>query len=90
MEEKDIKTKRTPLTEEEKRERKNARQAEYAKKTGYAANHKYDKANTKQYTLKFMKTTESDIIEHLDSQENKNGYIKALIRADMKNNKTDS
>ena len=77
------KTKRVPLTEEEKRERKNQRQKEYSKKTGYAANIKYDKENVRQYILKIMKTTEQDIIDHLDAQPNKNGYIKRLIREDM-------
>ena len=81
------KTKRVPLTEEEKRERKNARQREYAKETGYAANIKYDKANVKQYILKIMKTTEQDIIEKLDSEPNKNGYIKRLIREDIERSK---
>lgn len=71
------------LTEEEKRERKNARQKEYEKRTGYAAQKKYNEANIKQYTLKFMASTEADMIEHLERQPNKAGYIKALIKKDM-------
>ena len=74
-----------PLTEEEKRERKNARQSEYSKKTNYAAQRKYEKNTVKQYTLKFMTSTEDDLIEHLEKQPNKTGYIKELIRKDMHN-----
>ncbi len=41
--------------------------------------------NIRQYTLKVKvaKKTEGDIIAKLDAQENKAGYIKALIRADI-------
>ena len=45
------KKKRIPLTEEEKKQRKNARQSEYAKRTNYAANSKYLKENTKRYVV---------------------------------------
>ena len=31
--------------------------------------------------------TEADILEQLEKQPNKSGYIKALIRADIKNKK---
>lgn len=81
------KTKRVPLTEEEKRERKNARQKEYEKKTGYAAIAKYEKESTKRYTLKIMCNTEQDIIDKLESEPNKNGYIKRLIREDIERSK---
>lgn len=70
-------------SEEERREKKNARQREYAKRTGYAANQKYMKCSTKVYSFRFMINTESDIIEYLEKQENKAGYIKQLIRDDM-------
>lgn len=45
---------------------------------------KYDAVNTKQYHLKLNITTDADIIEELEHQPNKQTYIKALIRADMK------
>ena len=35
------------------------------------------------YTIKVVKTTEADIIEKLDSVQNKAGYIKKLIRKDI-------
>ncbi len=77
-------------TEEEARQRKNARQREYAKKTGYAANAKYLKENTKRYVINVGKKTEQDIYEKLEEEENKAGYIKKLIRADIAgNNKKD-
>lgn len=44
---------------------------------------KYNKAHTKQVTLRLNKRTEADIIEWLDGLDNKQGYIKALIRADV-------
>ena len=44
---------------------------------------KYDKTNAKVYTIKVIKTTENDIIQKLDEQENKAGYIKSLIREDI-------
>ena len=43
----------------------------------------YNKAHTKLYTFRSMNTTDADIIAYLDSLENKAGYIKELIRADI-------
>lgn len=43
----------------------------------------YDKANTKQVKFKFNIKTDADILEHLKRQTNIQGYIKALIRADI-------
>lgn len=50
----------------------------------YEAQERYDKENTVQYRLKLNKNKDADIIEKLNSLENKQGYIKALIRADIK------
>ncbi len=61
-------------------------QREYEKRTGYAAQRKYDKENTKSFTFRFVKKTESDLIEKLESVENKSGYIKQLIRDDISKN----
>ena len=47
------------------------------------ANAKYDKANTRTFTLKFNRKTDADIIEKLESVENIQSYIKALIRANL-------
>lgn len=51
------------------------------------ANDKYDKANTKQIKLKLNIRTDEDIIERLDRVDNKQGYIKGLIRKDIKEGK---
>jgi hypothetical protein len=40
------------------------------------------KANVKRFTVDFT-PTESELWEHVQTQPNKQGYIKALIRADM-------
>ena len=45
---------------------------------------KYDKKNTVGRYLKLNVNTDSDIIEHLNGIQNVQGYIKDLIRADMK------
>ena len=44
---------------------------------------KYDSLNTKQIKLKLNLKTDRDIIEQLEKQGNKQGYIKQLIRADI-------
>ena len=43
------------------------------------------KRNVKQYIFVLRKIKDSDIIEKLESQENKNGYLKSLIRNDITN-----
>lgn len=45
---------------------------------------KYDAANTVQIKLKLNKVNDADIIAKLESVSNKQGYIKGLIRADIK------
>ncbi|MCM1508993.1 MAG: hypothetical protein NC177_17935 [Ruminococcus flavefaciens] len=44
---------------------------------------KYQRNNCKMITLKLVKSTESDIINKLESVSNKSGYIKNLIRKDI-------
>lgn len=51
------------------------------------ASAKYDAANTMQFKIKLNKTTDAEIIEHLKSLDNKQGYIKNLILQDIKKNK---
>lgn len=43
----------------------------------------YNKSNMKYYKIAFNINADSDIIEHLEKQSNKSGYIKNLIREDM-------
>ena len=48
---------------------------------------RYAKKNIKQFKIDCVISTEADIIEKLQSMPNKAGYIKQLIRADMKKTK---
>lgn len=41
------------------------------------------RANTTVITMKLNHRTDADILEHLSKLDNKNGYIKSLIRADI-------
>ena len=50
----------------------------------YKAQEAYDKANTVQVRLKLNIKTDADILKKLEQVGNKQGYIKALIRADIK------
>ena len=45
---------------------------------------KYDSANTKQIHLKLNLNTDAAILEHLEKQKSVQGYIKELIKEDMK------
>ncbi len=45
---------------------------------------KYDAQNTKGVYLKLNLKTDKDILQHLESKENVQGYIKDLIREDIK------
>lgn len=45
---------------------------------------KYDKDNTVQIKLKLNKKTDADIIARLAAADNRQGYIKELIRSDIR------
>jgi hypothetical protein len=47
------------------------------------ANAKYDASHTKQIILKLNINTDADILDRLAEVDNKQGYIKSLIREDM-------
>ena len=64
------------------KQRKRSRTMEQEKEK-YAPQQKYDKANTTQIRMKLNLRTDADILAKLDSVGNKQGYIKALIRADI-------
>lgn len=49
-----------------------------------AAVKKYDEKTAFDVKLKFNKKTDADIINKLEQQHNKQGYIKQLIRNDIK------
>lgn len=44
---------------------------------------KYDRANTRQITLKLNLTTDADILARLAEVDSMQGYIKQLIRRDI-------
>lgn len=62
---------RTKVTDEQK------------KKARQKASNKFHKEHMKVYTFRFHKENQRDIIEHLESQKNKAGYIADLIRKDL-------
>ena len=43
----------------------------------------FNKQNIKVYRMDLNIRTDADIIEHLDKQQSKQGYIKQLIRQDI-------
>lgn len=51
------------------------------------ARDKYNKEHYKVVNFKLNKETEKEILEHLEAQPNKQGYIKELIKQDMKKTK---
>lgn len=50
------------------------------------ASEKYNKEHTKTTLLRFNKKTDADILAHLDTVGNKQGFIKELIRASITQN----
>lgn len=48
------------------------------------ASRKYDQNNTKLIQLKLNKKTDADILEFLEGLDNRQGFIKELIRKHMK------
>ena len=55
-------------------------QPDYVKK----AVAKYDKENVKGFYIKLHKSKDKDIIDKLDTVESNQGYVKQLIREDIK------
>lgn len=53
------------------------------KKRYYDRITKYNRKNTKSYSLKLNKKTDSDIIEKFENVPSKQGYIKELVRKDL-------
>lgn len=50
---------------------------------------KYDAKNTRQYHLKLNLNTDADIMDRFDQVGSVQGYIKALVRMDIKKNMMD-
>lgn len=53
----------------------------------YAPQTKYKAAKCKGMYFQFVLSTDADILEHLAKQPNRQGYVKALIRADIAKSK---
>ncbi len=51
--------------------------------SNYRASQKYQKEKCRKITLLLNKKIDEDLLVWLDSQENKSGYLKKLIREDM-------
>lgn len=52
------------------------------------ANEKYRKANVKSFNVKFF-PADADVLAYFQAKENRNQYIKDLIRKDMERSTTD-
>ena len=72
------------FTPEEARERKNQRQKEYNVATNYAPQREYNKERGKNINFRVFVPQDNDILEFLETLPNKAGYLKDLIRADIK------
>lgn len=57
-----------------------------ATKAQIRAQTRYDKEHTKQILFKLNRATDSDILAKLEDVENKQGYVKQLIRQDIRGN----
>lgn len=44
---------------------------------------KYDRMHTRQIVLKLNVHTDADVLQRLDSVDNRQGYIKRLVREDI-------
>lgn len=50
------------------------------------AQNKYDKMHTKSVMLKLNRTSDADILAKLEDVDNRQGYVKRLIRQDIRGN----
>lgn len=72
---------------EKARKHKNEYNSEYGKANQWGAQKKYfekTKENRKQQTFFLFLPQDQDILDWLNSQSNKSGYIKDLIRKDIR------
>ena len=53
------------------------------RESDYRTSQKYQIEKCRKITMNLVKSRDADILAWLDSQENKQGYLKDLIRADM-------
>ena len=48
------------------------------------AQKKYDQTHTKSIIMKLNRTTDADVLKRLEEVENKQGYLKELVRSDIR------
>ena len=72
------------FTKEEARLRKNERQREYSKRTGYESQRRYNAERGKTISFRLFKPQHNKIIDWIDGQSNKAEYFKNLVIDDMK------
>jgi len=49
----------------------------------YPANRRYAERNLLKVTVSFNRKTEPQLVEHVEQQESKAGYLKRLVKEDM-------
>lgn len=59
-------------------------------KERYEPQRRYHAKTIYRVTVDLNRNTESDLVERVESQPNKSGYIKGLIRADVERKKNGS
>ena len=64
-----------------------ARNYQVSREAQMRANKKYDAENTVQINLKLNLNTDADILQKLNEVDNRQGYIKDLIRKDIKDSR---
>ena len=62
----------------------NERQREYNKRTKYASQERYNKEKSVSFIFRAYAPQDNDIIDHLRGLDNISGYVKELVRKDMK------
>ena len=60
------------------------------KQKQYERQNAWLKERGEQLRVWLLRSTDADLIEHLNQQPNKSGYIKSLIRADMERKKNET
>ena len=64
-----------------------ARNYQVSREAQLRANKKYDAENTVQIHLKLNLNTDADVLQKLDEVDNRQGYIKGLIRKDIEDSR---
>lgn len=54
------------------------------------AHARYQREKTRVIPIRFFLSTDKDILDRLEQQDNKSGYIKRLIRKDIAKSKEDA